>query len=272
MVTVMQSNFFAKSGRSSRTLMAAKQPLSKSTKLKLGLGLGLSLLIIVVVLVVVFLVVLPGSSSKASGVSNLAAMRTAKGVTATFTPLNKSEPVVVYAAPLVTGTTCPSTPPATAATQYIGAGGTSTPYEIDLKLVQSQTQPQPQVCVWAGAVAPGQAQSAKFTKPVTVAAPAVPPGNNGGAPCALFCAANNPMFGGYLPKNWIGAYAISQQVQNNSPQTSPSQLVTALGVGVGGSTGVACLCAESDTPYLTYAQTPSPYGTGPACPQAGLCN
>jgi len=256
--------------------MDTKQPLSKSTKLGLGLGLGLGLPIVTaVVLLVVFLVVLPGSSSKASGVSNLAAMRTANGVTATFTPLNKSEPVVVYAAQLV-GTTCPSTPPAAAATQYVGAGGTSTPYEIGLNLNQPLSSPQSQVCVWAGAVAPGQAQPAKFTKPVVVAAPVVTTGNNGTATCALFCAAN---WAKSLPSEWKGAYAISQAAdQSSTPQYSPQSLIS-----TGGP--VACVCAETDTPYLTANQVPNPFwslynnqsgqpgppGT-PSCPVPGQCN
>jgi hypothetical protein len=229
-----------------------------------------------VVLLVVFLGVKP--SSTPSGVTNLKATRTMDGVTATFTPKNMSEPVVVYASPW-TGA-CPSLPPPFAQSQVVGPGGTSTYAAIPVPLESQTPTPtltQPPVCVWAGAVASGDQQPAKFTKPVVLAAPVAVSGNNGGVPCAIYCAAN---FGNQLPKSWIGAVAVAQQPTGGPVQTDSYDLTTALG------NPTACLCAESDKFFLSANQVPNPFwavynqkvaGTcGPSgtpnCPQSGYCS
>jgi hypothetical protein len=252
---------------------------SKDKKILIGVLVGVPLAALVVLLVV-FLGVKPGSTP--SGVSNLKATRTMDGVTATFTPKNMSEPVVVYAAPSTDE--CPDTPPTIAQSQVIGPGGTSTYAEIGLGFTSYPTLVQPKVCVWAGAVSPGNAQPTKFTKPVVVPAPVIAYGNNGTAPCALFCAAN---WGYQMPKSWTGATTVAQQV--NPPGGSPGTpqygssdfFATPVGGPVG--TSVPCLCAESEVPFLTYNQVPLPYwsslnsGTPPTpnatntCPQPGLC-
>jgi hypothetical protein len=241
------------------------------------IGVGVFLAIALAVLLGVFLGVKPGSTP--SGVTNLKATRTMDGVTATFTPKNMSEAVVVYAVPWEGK--CPSSPPSLAQSQVVGPGGTSTYAAIPVPLEASQTPTltQPPVCVWAGAVASGDQQPAKFTKPVVLPAPVVATGNNGSVPCAIYCAAN---WGNQLPKSWTGAVAVAQQPARGQVQTDPNALIYA--VGTGNST--ACLCAESDTPFLTANQVPNPFwqvynqatascgpqGTTPDCPKANLCS
>jgi hypothetical protein len=119
-------------------------------------------------------------------------------------------------------------------------------------------------------------------------------GNNGSAPCSVFCATN---WAQQLPASWTGATAVSQRLIPDragdvatDPKFQPTSDSAALTTSA--DRDVACTCGPSTTPWLTGTQVPDPWAAtldkslttcgsdanitqgvacGAKCPIAGLC-
>lgn len=115
-------------------------------------------------------------------------------------------------------------------------------------------------------------------------------GNNGSAPCSVFCAAN---WGNQLPSCWTGASAVSQRLVPGAGDVATDAKfqsttdATALINDAGAP--VACTCGPSTSPFLTGVQVPAPWAhykdntipkcgspadptvCGAQCPIPGLC-
>ena len=115
-------------------------------------------------------------------------------------------------------------------------------------------------------------------------------GNNGSAPCSVFCAAN---WGNQLPSCWTGASAVSQRLVPGAGDVATDakfqSTTDATALITPANSIVACTCEPSTSPFLTGVQVPAPWAStldpsipacgnpadpticGRTCPYPGLC-